>query len=193
MVTLNFQLEKKTYLIISLIINFGILFLYKYYDFFNDSIFSLLNYWGLRIKLPEFNFLLPVGISFYTFQAVGYTIDVYRGDIKHEKHFGIYALFVSFFPQLVAGPIERAKNLLPQFKAHNKFNYSKAVEGVKLIIWGYFMKTVVADRLSIYVDSIYNNIDHHNSITLIVATVFFAIQIYCDFGGYSNIAIGSAK
>ncbi|WP_282117768.1 MBOAT family O-acyltransferase [Maribacter aquivivus] len=187
------QNKKKAYLKVSLIINLGILFLFKYYDFFNDSIFEFLESWGLRMKLPNFDLLLPVGISFYTFQAIGYTIDVYRGDIKSEKHFGIYALFVAFFPQLVAGPIERAVNLLPQFKETKVLNYNQAVEGVRLIIWGYFMKIVVADRLAIYVNSVYGIPEYHSSITLLIATIFFAFQIYCDFAGYSNIAIGCAK
>lgn len=187
------QSRKKAYLTASLIINLGILFLFKYYNFFNDSIFGLLNDWGIRMTLPNFDLLLPVGISFYTFQAVGYTIDVYRGDIKSEKHFGIYALFVSFFPQLVAGPIERAVNLLPQFKETKIFNYQQAVQGIKLMIWGYFMKIVVADRLAIYVNSVYGAPEYHSAITLIIATIFFAFQIYCDFAGYSNIAIGCAK
>lgn len=187
------QKTKKVFLIASLVINLGILFLFKYYNFFNESIFGLLNDWGLRMTLPNFDLLLPVGISFYTFQAIGYTIDVYRGDIKSEKHFGIYALFVSFFPQLVAGPIERAVNLLPQFKETKIFNYNQAAEGVKLIIWGYFMKIVVADRLAIYVNSVYGIPEYHSAISLFVATIFFAFQIYCDFAGYSNIAIGCAK
>ncbi|CAM4143607.1 MBOAT family O-acyltransferase [Zobellia nedashkovskayae] len=187
------QNRKKTYLTASLIINLGILFLFKYYNFFNESIFGLLNDWGIRMTLPNFDLLLPVGISFYTFQAVGYTIDVYRGEIKSEKHFGIYALFVSFFPQLVAGPIERAVNLLPQFKETKTFNYHQAAQGIKLMIWGYFMKIVVADRLAIYVNSVYGAPEYHSSITLLVATTFFAFQIYCDFAGYSNIAIGCAK
>jgi len=184
---------KKQYLVASIVINLSILFLFKYYNFFNTSVFGLLEDLGLRMQLPEFKYLLPVGISFYTFQAVGYTVDVYRGDIKHEKHFGVYALFVSFFPQLVAGPIERAKNLLPQFKAFKKFDYEKAVVGIKLMVWGFFMKLVVADRLAIYVNSVYGNAEFHSSITLITATIFFAVQIYCDFAGYSNIAIGCAK
>lgn len=185
--------HKKKYLIASLIINLSILFLFKYYNFFNTSVFGLLQELGIRVQLPNFKYLLPVGISFYTFQAVGYTIDVYRGDIKHEKHFGVYALFVSFFPQLVAGPIERAKNLLPQFKTFKKFDYEKAVVGVKLMVWGFFMKLVVADRLAIYVNSVYGNVEYHSSISLLTATIFFAVQIYCDFAGYSNIAIGCAK
>ena len=175
--------SKKAYLISSLIINLGILFLFKYYNFFNTSIFGALNDVGLRIDLPDFDFLLPVGISFYTFQAVGYTIDVYRGEIKSERHFGIYALFVSFFPQLVAGPIERAKNLLPQFKIQKKFDYYQAVDGVKLVIWGYFMKSVVADRLAIYVNSVYTNVESHSSITLTVATLFFCRTDLLRFWG----------
>lgn len=185
--------RKKTYLTLSLFINLSILFLFKYYNFFNSSIFGLLNDLGIRMSLPNFDLLLPVGISFYTFQAVGYTIDVYRGDIKSEKHFGIYALFVSFFPQLVAGPIERAVNLLPQFKETKIFNYEQASDGIRLMIWGFFMKIVVADRLAIYVNSVYGVPEYHSSITLLIGTVFFAFQIYCDFAGYSNIAIGCAK
>jgi D-alanyl-lipoteichoic acid acyltransferase DltB (MBOAT superfamily) len=136
---------------------------------------------------------LPVGISFYTFQAVGYSIDVYNRKLKHETNFGKYALFVSFFPQLVAGPIERAENLLSQFNKKITFDYHKAIEGTKLVIWGYFMKVVVSDRLSIYVNTVYNNATQHSSITLIIATIFFAFQIYCDFCGYSNIAVGCAN
>ena len=185
--------RRKILLLLSILLNFGILFLFKYYNFLTDSIFGVLTYCGIRVHFPEFKLLLPVGISFYTFQAVGYSIDVYYKKLKHETHFGKYALFVSFFPQLVAGPIERATNLLPQFSKKIKFDYNKAIEGTKLIIWGYFMKVVVADRLSIYVDSVYSNSNMHSSISLIVATLFFAFQIYCDFGGYSNIAIGCAK
>lgn len=185
--------NRKILLLASIVLNFGILFLFKYYNFLTDSMFGMLTHIGVRVQFPEFKLLLPVGISFYTFQAVGYSIDVYHKKLKHETHFGKYALFVSFFPQLVAGPIERATNLLPQFSKKVEFDYSKAVEGTKLIIWGYFMKVVVADRLSIYVDSVYNNSSMHSSISLIVATIFFAFQIYCDFGGYSNIAIGCAK
>lgn len=184
---------KKFFLYSSLTLNFGILFLFKYYNFFNESLYGLLDGLGIRMQLPNFDLLLPVGISFYTFQAVGYTVDVYRGDIVHEKHFGRYALFVSFFPQLVAGPIERASNLLPQFRKNVSFDYQKALGGLKLIVWGYFMKLVVADRLSIYVNAVYNNSEYHSAVSLIVATIFFAFQIYCDFGGYSNIAIGCAK
>ncbi len=181
------------FLIGSLVINFGILFTFKYFNFINNSIFELLENIGIRWYIPNLDLLLPVGISFYTFQAVGYSIDVYRGNIKTEKHFGIYALFVSFFPQLVAGPIERAKNLLPQFREVQKFEYSNAVLGLKQMLWGYFMKVVVADRVAIYVNSVFNNVGHHNGSSFIIATLLFAIQIYCDFAGYSNIAIGAAR
>lgn len=185
--------RQKIYLVFSLILNFGILFIFKYYNFINESVFTLLNYLGIRWAVPNFDILLPVGISFYTFQAVGYSIDVYRGAIKAEKNLGIYALFVSFFPQLVAGPIERAKNLLGQFRAVHIFSYSNASQGLKLMLWGYFMKLCVADRLGLYVDAVFNNVPQHGGITFLLASVFFAFQIYCDFGGYSLIAIGAAK
>ena len=185
--------KKKWILATSLIINFGILFVFKYFNFVNESVFSVLDSFGLRWQVPNLDILLPVGISFYTFQAVGYTIDVYRGELKAEKDFFTYALFVSFFPQLVAGPIERAKNLLPQFHEHHTFSYDSTVSGLKLMLWGYFMKLCVADRLANYVDAVYNNLPHHNGESVLLATIFFAFQIYCDFGGYSLIAIGAAK
>lgn len=185
--------RKKIFLTFSLLINFSILFIFKYYNFINESVFNLLSVAGIRLNLPSFDFLLPVGISFYTFQAVGYTIDVYRGNIKAEKNFLIYALFISFFPQLVAGPIERAKNLLPQFHIEHKFNPENVAKGLKQMIWGFFMKLCVADVLSNYVDAVYNNISHHNGFSIFIATIFFTFQIYCDFAGYSNIAIGTAR
>lgn len=185
--------KKKAFLVTSLVINFAILFVFKYFNFINESIFGLLEYAGLRWTVPNLDVLLPVGISFYTFQAVGYSIDVYRGSIKAEKSFMTYALFVSFFPQLVAGPIERAKNLLPQFHEEHQFSYDNAIEGLKQMIWGFFMKLCVADVLSDYVNAVYNNVAHHNGTSMIIATIFFTFQIYCDFGGYSNIAIGAAR
>ena len=185
--------KQKTFLTVSLVINFAILFVFKYFNFINESVFHLLDCCGLRWNVPNLDVLLPVGISFYTFQAVGYSIDVYRGNIKAERNFTTYALFVSFFPQLVAGPIERAKNLLPQFHEEHKFVYDDVIEGIKQMIWGFFMKLCVADILSQYVDAVYNNIAFHNGTSLIIATIFFTFQIYCDFGGYSNIAIGAAR
>ncbi len=187
------RLMKRFFLTVSLLINFGILFTFKYFNFLNESIFTVLETINLRWTVPNLDLLLPVGISFYTFQAVGYTIDVYRGDLKAEKHLGIYALFVSFFPQLVAGPIERAKNLLPQFTVKHIINIERLESGIKQMIWGFFMKVVIADRLALFVNATYNNVDAHNGTTLLISTFFFAFQIYCDFAGYSNIAIGTAR
>lgn len=185
--------QKKTWLTISLIINFGILFVFKYFNFINESVYELLSFLHIRWEVPNLDLLLPVGISFYTFQAVGYTIDVYRGDIKAERHFGIYALFVSFFPQLVAGPIERAKNLLPQFREKKEFLLQNFSAGIKLTIWGYFLKLVLADRLAMYVNAVYNNVEHHSGSSLALASFLFSFQIYGDFAGYSLIAIGTAR
>lgn len=185
--------KKRMFLTISLLINFGILFVFKYFNFINDSVFQLLGFAGLRWPVPNLDLLLPVGISFYTFQAVGYTIDVYRGDLKAEKNLGIYALFVSFFPQLVAGPIERAKNLLPQLRRRHSFDYIRLEAGLKQMIWGYFMKVVIADRLGLLVSTTFNNVDHHNGTTFLISSIFFTFQVYCDFSGYSNIAIGAAR
>ena len=185
--------KRKAFLVVSLVINFAILFVFKYFDFINESVFRLLEMAGIRWTVPNLDVLMPVGISFYTFQAVGYSIDVYQGTIKAERNFFTYALFVSFFPQLVAGPIERAKNLLPQLHEEHRFNYQDAIEGLKQMLWGYFMKLCVADMISEYVDVIYGNIGHHNGTSMIVATLFFTFQIYCDFAGYSNIAIGAAR
>lgn len=180
-------------LILNLVVNLAILFVFKYYNFINESVFSLLKSFGLRWSVPNLKFLLPVGISFYTFQAIGYSIDVYRGRLGAEHNIITYALFVSFFPQLVAGPIERANNLLPQFHTKHVFDEKKVTDGLKLMLWGFFMKVCVADRLGTYVDPIYDNVENYGGCSLLIATVLFAFQIYCDFCGYSLIAIGSAK
>lgn len=185
--------HRTIYLVVSLLLNLGILFIFKYYDFINSSVTFLLSQWGLKWDVPNLHLLLPVGISFYTFQAIGYSIDVYRGTIPAERNFFTYALFVSFFPQLVAGPIERAKNLLPQFHTEHSLKYNNVSEGVKQMIWGFFMKLCIADIISEYVDAVYNNIVNHGGLSIILATLFFTIQIYCDFSGYSNIAIGAAR
>lgn len=155
-----------------------------------DSISKALD---LSINLPKFNYLLPVGISFYTFQALSYTVDTYRGHIKASKHLGKYALFVSFFPQLVAGPIERSTHLLPQFDRVNKFSPAQLRKGSLLILWGLFKKIVIADFFAIAVNNVYSSLNATNPVSYIYVTVLFAIQIYCDFSGYSNIAIGSAN
>ena len=185
--------KKKASLLISLILNFAILFVFKYFNFINESIFYLMELIGLRWTVPNLDVLLPVGISFYTFQAVGYSVDVYRGTIHAERNFFTYALFVSFFPQLVAGPIERAKNLLPQFHEEHRFEYHRVVEGLRMMLWGYFMKSCVADTVASYVDTVYNNVTNYGGISFIIATILFTFQIYCDFGGYSLIARGVAK
>jgi D-alanyl-lipoteichoic acid acyltransferase DltB (MBOAT superfamily) len=185
--------KKKIILTFALIVNLGILVLFKYANFITVNINELFSFLHIKFEVPFLDLLLPVGISFYTFQAIGYIIDVYKKNVHAEKNPITYALFISFFPQLVAGPIERAKNLLPQFHQVHYFDINNLTQGLRLILWGYFMKVVVSDRLAIYVDLVYNNISLQNSITLIVASIFFAFQIYCDFGGYSNIAIGCAK
>ena len=185
--------KKKLCLVSSLVLNLGILFLFKYYNFLASNIESALLASGMGMDVPKFGLLLPVGISFYTFQALGYSIDVYRGTIKVEKNFPTYALFVSFFPQLVAGPIERAKNLLPQFHITHKFSSDDFIEGFKLMVWGYFMKLCIAENVASYVDAVYNNLPNHNGTSILLATFFFTFQIFCDFSGYSLIAIGTAR
>lgn len=189
----NWGRKRRFYLILSLFANILVLAVFKYYNFFIENIEVLLTAMGSKSNLPYLSILLPVGLSFHTFQAMSYTIEVYRGNQKAEKHFGIYALYVMFFPQLVAGPIERPQNVLHQFQEHKIFTSENFVKGLKLIIWGFFMKVVVADRLALYVNAAYNNVDNHNGSTLLLATVFFSFQIYCDFAGYSSIAIGTAK
>lgn len=185
--------QKRAYLIVSLIINLSILFFFKYYNFAISTINEILFPLNDEYLLPHLHLLLPVGISFYIFQALGYSIDVYRGHAKSERDFLTYALFVSFFPQLVAGPIERSTNLLPQFKEKHKFSYNLAMEGIRLMIWGFFLKLVLADRCSLYVDSIYNNLEEHNGGSYLLAAILFTFQIYGDFSGYSLIAIGAAR
>jgi len=185
--------KNKLILLSCLIVNLGILFIFKYSNFVIETIDSIPDYMRFGIKVPLLDVLLPVGISFYTFQAIGYTIDVYRGTIKPERNFFTYALFVSFFPQLVAGPIERAKNLLPQFNTKHIFNEAKAMKGIQMMLWGYFMKLCVADRAAIYVNPVFNNLFHYSGSSILLASFLFSIQIYCDFCGYSLIAIGVAK
>ncbi|MCR4754372.1 MAG: MBOAT family protein [Lachnospiraceae bacterium] len=175
------------------ILNLGILFAFKYLGFAIESINRVLNMMNRDGFSFETTILLPVGISFYTFQAIGYVIDVYRGDTEHEKNFFKYALFVSFFPQLVAGPIERSKNLLKQLNNPIRFDYDRFRDGIMLMLWGYYLKMVIADRAAIYVDTVYDSPIAYPGVYLLIATVLFGIQIYCDFAGYSCIAIGSAR
>ncbi len=184
---------KRIFVAISFISNLSILFFFKYFDFIDDSIRDLAGLTGFEWHKSKFNILLPVGISFYTFQALSYTMDIYRDKLKPEKHFGIYALFVSFFPQLVAGPIERSNNLLPQFREIKKFDYERIKSGLLLMLWGFFQKVVIADRLAVLVDTVYNNPSDYEGVQFILATIFFSFQILCDLSGYSDIAIGAAK
>ena len=177
----------------SFIINLGILFFFKYFNFAMNSVAALLGLFHIQLNVPHIDVLLPVGISFYTFQALSYTVDVYRGDIYAEKSFIRYALFVSFFPQLVAGPIERSKNLLRQLAVPKRFNFDGAREGLLLMLWGFFLKLVLADRVSAFVDTVYGDYEKFGGYFILVATVLFAVQIYCDFAGYSTIAMGTAK
>lgn len=184
---------RKTILISTLVLNLGILFIYKYLGFVGDQLRNLMDSHGLGINIPEFSILLPVGISFYTFQSIGYLIDIWRGNLRAERNFFTYALFVSFFPQLVAGPIERAKNLLIQFHRVHHFNGDEVIRGIKLMVFGYFMKLCIADNVAPYVDAVFNNLPQHNGNSILLATFFFTFQILCDFGGYSLIAIGAAR
>ncbi|MBC5772967.1 MBOAT family protein [Pontibacter sp. KCTC 32443] len=185
--------KRRPYLYISLFANLATLTLFKYYNFFNESAHGLAQGLGMNYAMPAFELLLPMGISFYTFQTMSYSIDVYHGRIKAEKHLGIFALFITFFPQLVAGPIERAENLLGQLRSSFDFDYGRVVAGLRRMAWGFFKKIVIADNLALLVNQVYNNPTDYEGITLILATVFFAFQIYCDFSGYSDIAIGAAQ
>ena len=186
--------KRKLFLSLSICANIGVLAFFKYYNFFVDNVNNFFH--SLHIttnSIPFLSILLPVGLSFHTFQAMSYTIEVYRGNQKAERHFGIYALYVMFYPQLVAGPIERPQNLLHQFREEHKFSSQNLLDGLRLMLWGFFKKLVIADRLALYVNSVYNFPADYHYLNLVIATVFFAIQIYCDFSGYSDIAIGAAK
>lgn len=180
---------KKLCIAIALLISLGLLFVFKYYNFTLDVLEIL----SSSVHIPRLDVLLPVGISFYTFQTLSYVIDVYHGKTKAEKNFGVYATFVSFFPQLVAGPIERSSNLMPQITSKKSFDYNSATYGIRLILWGLYKKMVIADNLAVFVDRVFNNVHEYTGSSLIIACFFFSIQIYCDFSGYSDIARGSAK
>lgn len=183
-------------LFVAIGVNLAVLFMFKYLDFAIENINLVLNKLGINIIENQLDLLLPVGISFYTFQALGYVIDVYRGDVEAEKNPFRYALFVSFFPQLVAGPIERSGKLMTQLKNADKinlWNYERIVKGFMLMMWGYFMKVVISDRAAAVVNDVFGNYYQYDASALILGAVFFAVQIYCDFAGYSTIAIGAAK
>ena len=185
--------RRKQYLIASLIANIGVLFVFKYWNFFGTNINDALARFSPGTKIPLLEILLPIGLSFHTFQAMSYTIEVYRGHQKAERHFGIYSLYVMFYPQLVAGPIERPQNLLPQFHKEQYWDFERFKEGMMMMLWGFFKKVVIADRLAMLVNEMYGNGVNDNGANLLVATLFFTFQIYCDFSGYSDIAIGAAR
>lgn len=194
---LPFERRRRAFLITSIVTNLGILGFFKYFNFFLDGAYGISDVFNLGFEHPDGPFMrmiLPVGISFYTFQTMSYTIDVYRNLCPIERHFGRFALYVSLFPQLVAGPIERARHLLPQISERHHFDAVRVSDGLKLMFWGLFKKVCIADRLAIYVDYVYANPqDHRTGPTLLLATYFFAWQVYCDFSGYTDIARGAAK
>ncbi len=187
--------NRKLYLIISIIANIGVLAVFKYYNFFVGNIEGLAAVMGWYPDIPLLTMVLPIGLSFHTFQAMSYTIEVYRGNQKSEKNILLYALYVMFYPQLVAGPIERPQNLLHQFREEHLFDYTRIVAGLKLMLWGLFKKVVIADRCGAYVSNVFDNPYQHEgqTITFWVALFFFAWQLYCDFSGYSDMAIGAAQ
>jgi len=188
------QKNKRKYLLwLSLGVNLGLLGFFKYFNFFIESWLDAWRMFGVDMHASSLNIILPVGISFYTFQTLSYTIDVYRKQLKPTNNFIDFASFVTFFPQLVAGPIERASHLLPQFQKSRAFNYQTAKSGLHLIIWGLFKKVVIADTCAIYVNAIFSNYENVNAMTLVLGSVYFAFQIYGDFSGYSDMAIGIAR
>ncbi|MBA2422784.1 MAG: MBOAT family protein [Chitinophagales bacterium] len=187
--------RRKLFLLMSLVANIGVLAIFKYYNFFLGNLNWVTDLFGVKMDIPYLNIILPIGLSFHTFQAMSYTIEVYRGNFKPVRDFGIYSLYVMFYPQLVAGPIERPQNLIPQFYQKHEFDYDRVISGLKLMLWGLFKKVVIADRLGAYVANVFNFPHQHSGepLTFWVSAWFFAIQLYCDFGGYSDMAIGSAR
>ncbi|NIK92533.1 MBOAT family protein [Mangrovimonas sp. CR14] len=185
--------KRKKLLWISILFNLGCLGFFKYYNFFLDNFITAFSFFGTTIKSSSLNIILPVGISFYTFQTLSYTIDVYKRQLEPTKDFIAFSAFVSFFPQLVAGPIERATNLLPQFYKRRTFDYSKAVDGMRQILWGLFKKIVIADNCAIFVNIIFGDYSSYSGSTLLLGAILFAFQIYGDFSGYSDIAIGTSR
>ncbi|MDG1277574.1 MAG: MBOAT family O-acyltransferase [Algoriphagus sp.] len=185
--------KRKALLIVSILVNIGFLGFFKYYNFFLDNFITAFTFIGMPIKENSLNIILPVGISFYTFQTMSYSIDVYRKKIKATEDFVAFSAFVSFFPQLVAGPIERASNLIPQFFKKRTFDYSQATDGLRQILWGLFKKVVIADNCAEFANEIFNNSSDYGGSTLVLGALFFTFQIYCDFSGYSDIAIGTSR
>lgn len=182
----------KTVLVLSIIFCAGLLFFFKYLNFFSENVAALLQRFSIPMQPFTLRLALPIGISFYLFQTISYLVDVYKGKIPAERHFGIYAVYISFFPKVMQGPIERGESLLPQLHKPRRFHYGQASYGIKLMAWGFFKKLVLADGLSIYVSQVYDNLPSYTGFSLMLATFFYAIQLYCDFSGYTDIALGSA-
>jgi D-alanyl-lipoteichoic acid acyltransferase DltB (MBOAT superfamily) len=187
------QWKKKAWLVVSLVSTVSILFVFKYFNFFRENAVQIAHFFHWNYSMESLQIILPIGLSFHTFQSMSYVIEVYRGGQKAEKHFGIYSLYVMFYPQLVAGPIERPQNLLHQFYERHDFDYERVTSGLKLMALGFFKKVVIADNLAGVVNQVYNHPHDYTGFPLILATISFAYQIYCDFSGYSDIAIGSAQ
>ena len=185
--------SRKLWLVLSLIANIGTLAVFKYYNFFIDNIHTGLLFFGKPLSLPLLKMALPIGLSFHTFQAMSYTIEVYRRKQPAERNFIVYSLYVMFYPQLVAGPIERPQNVLPQLKEFREYNWDHVKEGLARMAWGFFKKVVIADRLAMVVDRTFAHTSESSSMALLTGAVFYSFQIYCDFSGYSNIALGAAK
>ena len=189
----NSPTHKKAWLIISLVSNLGILVFFKYYNFLNENISVITEYFGCENPIPILEIVLPIGLSFHTFQAMSYTIEVFRGNLKAEKNLMTYSLYVLYFPQLVAGPIERPQQLLPQLHKNIHVTFSNIAHGLFRISIGFFKKVVIADRLALFVDPVYDNLSGHSGLSVLIATFFFAFEIYCDFSGYTDIALGTSQ
>jgi len=185
--------RKKVFLIMSIVSTCGAIFVFKYFNFFNSNLAQAAHFLHWNYPIESLSLILPVGISFYTFQGISYVVEIYRGHQRAETHIGIFALYISFYPQLVAGPIERPGNLLPQFYEKHTYEDQRVMDGLKLMLWGFFKKVVVADKLALIVDQVYQDPTQFTGIPLIAAALFFGIQVYCDFSGYSDIAIGAAQ
>jgi D-alanyl-lipoteichoic acid acyltransferase DltB (MBOAT superfamily) len=185
--------RRKVYLVIGLVLLLGTLFVFKYFNFFNESFRSVAGLFRAPYPIPALDVVLPIGISFYTFQLISYLVDSYRNQLKPERNLGTIALYAAFFPQLVAGPIERASHLINQFREEHRFDYNRTIDGFRLMMWGFFKKVVVADRLDAFVQTVYANPTAYSGVPLIMSTFFFAFQVYCDFSGYTDIARGAAR
>jgi len=185
--------KKRRYMLMSVVSVCTVLFFFKYFNFFNENIAAVAAVFHWNYSIESLRIVLPIGLSFHTFQSLSYVMEVYRGRQRAERHFGLYSLYVMYFPQLVAGPIERPQNLLHQFRERKVLDWARLGDGLSLVLWGLFKKVVVADNLALYVDAVYNSSSHHNGTSLLLATYFFAIQIYADFSGYSDIARGVSR